>query len=84
MDTPAFLNDTLWAGKIFNGDWIAADGGTHPIIEPATGLQLGSTGKANAQDVARAAIAARAAQRAWAATDSVSYTHLTLPTSDLV
>ena len=66
---PAFLNDTPWTGKIFNGDWIAADGGTHPITEPATGRQLGTTGKANAQDVARAAIAARAAQRAWAATD---------------
>ena len=59
MDTPAFLNDTLWAGKIFNGDWIAADGGTHPITEPATGQQLGSTG-------------------------TVSYTHLTLPTTPYV
>ncbi|MET0264164.1 MAG: benzaldehyde dehydrogenase [Duganella sp.] len=67
--TPALLNDTVWSGKIFNGDWIAADGGTQPIVEPATGQQLGTTGKANAQDVARAAVAARAAQRGWAATD---------------
>nr|WP_315392648.1 benzaldehyde dehydrogenase [uncultured Duganella sp.] len=67
--TPAFLNDALWSGKIFDGGWIAADGGTEPIVEPATGRQLGTTGRANARDVERAAIAARAAQPGWAATD---------------
>ncbi|SFV05591.1 aldehyde dehydrogenase family protein [Pseudoduganella namucuonensis] len=68
-DTPPFLHDAIWQERIFNGDWIAADGGSHAIVEPATGELLGRCGAANAADVARAAGAARAAQRAWAATD---------------
>lgn len=65
----AFLDYTTWQGKIFNGDWIAAEGGVQDFAEPATGLALGSIGKANARDVANAASAARTAQPAWAATD---------------
>lgn len=65
----AFLHDITWQGKIFDGSWIDAEGGSHAIVEPATGELLGRCGKADARDVARAAIAARAAQRAWAATD---------------
>ena len=65
----AFLHDTTWQGKIFDGGWIDAAGGSHPILEPATGATLGRCGKADASDVARAAVAARAAQRGWAATD---------------
>ena len=65
----AFLHDTTWQGKIFDGGWIDAAGGSHPILEPATGATLGRCGKADASDVARAAAAARAAQRGWAATD---------------
>ena len=65
----AFLHDTTGQGKIFDGGWIDAAGGSHPILEPATGATLGRCGKADASDVARAAAAARAAQRGWAATD---------------
>jgi benzaldehyde dehydrogenase (NAD) len=68
-DAIAFLLDTTWQGKIFDGGWTAAQGGSQPIIEPATGATLGQTGKANGADVARAAASARAAQRAWAASD---------------
>ncbi|MRV73017.1 aldehyde dehydrogenase family protein [Duganella sp. FT92W] len=67
--TIAFLHDSTWHGKVFDGDWIAAHGGSQPIIEPATGDTLGATGLADAHDVARAALAARAAQRGWAAMD---------------
>jgi len=65
----AFLNDAIWHDKIFNGEWIAAEGGTQHFSEPATGHPLGSIGKAGAQDIARAAKEARAAQKAWAASD---------------
>ncbi|MTV41240.1 benzaldehyde dehydrogenase [Duganella radicis] len=68
-DATALLQDTIWQGHIFDGGWRAAQGGSQPIIEPATGATLGHTGKANGDDVARAAALARAAQPAWAASD---------------
>lgn len=64
-----FLHDAIWHGRIFNGDWTAAQGGSRAFVEPATGRPLGTTGMANAADVAGAALAARAAQPAWAAMD---------------
>jgi benzaldehyde dehydrogenase (NAD) len=64
-----FLDDAIWRGRIFNGDWTAARGGLHEFVEPATGRPLGAAGMANAEDVAAAAHAARAAQPAWAAMD---------------
>ena len=59
----AFLNDAIWNDKIFNGEWIAAEGGTQQFSEPATGHALGSIGKAGAQDIARAAKEARAPRK---------------------
>ncbi len=61
------LDSTRWDGQIFSGGWTAAHGGAAPIIEPATGTELGRAGMADADDVARAAAAAAAAQRDWAA-----------------
>jgi benzaldehyde dehydrogenase (NAD) len=40
-----------------------------PIIEPATGAELARAGLGDAEDVARAATTATAAQKAWAATN---------------
>jgi len=68
-DATTLLRADIWQDRIFNGDWIAALGGSHTFTEPASGEQLGRTGMANAADVARAASAARAAQPAWAASD---------------
>lgn len=64
-----FLNNAIWQGRVFNGEWVAARGGVQGFVEPATGSALGSTGMANAADVAAAAKAAREAQPAWAAMD---------------
>jgi len=64
-----FMHDAIWHGRIFNGGWTAAQGGSRAFVEPATGRPLGTTGMANAADVAGAARAARAAQPAWAAMD---------------
>lgn len=65
----ALLDPALWRDRIFNGRWISACGGTHVFAEPATGEQLGRIGLANAADVLAAGVQARAAQKAWAASD---------------
>lgn len=61
------LESSPWAGRIFNGDWVAARGGTFDVKEPATGELLTRSGLANAADVTAAAAMAAAAQPAWAA-----------------
>lgn len=61
------LEASPWAGRIFNGEWVPAKGGTFEVKEPATGGSITTTGLANAADVALAAVSAAAAQPAWAA-----------------
>ncbi|NEE01272.1 aldehyde dehydrogenase family protein [Phytoactinopolyspora halotolerans] len=63
-----FLDPAAWSGKVFSDGWTPAHGGTRPVIEPATGDQLETTGLADADDLARATRAAAAAQHEWAAT----------------
>jgi benzaldehyde dehydrogenase (NAD) len=55
-----YLDSTLWENRPLHG-------GQTDITEPATGKSLGSTGVADADDVAQAAAKAAAAQRDWAA-----------------
>src|SRR6516225_5058685 len=64
----AFLDESTWRGKVFSGGWRAAAGGEAPVVEPATGAELGRAGIASPADVAAAAAAAAAAQPGWAAT----------------
>src|SRR5215472_12311637 len=64
----AFLDESIWRGKVFSGGWQAAAGGEAPVIEPATGAELGRAGIASPADVAAATAAAAAAQPGWAAT----------------
>ncbi|WP_233507180.1 benzaldehyde dehydrogenase [Spongiactinospora gelatinilytica] len=62
------LDGVDWQGNIFKkGEWTAGRGGDYPVIEPATGAELGRMGMAGAEDVAEAATAAAEAQREWAA-----------------
>ncbi|MPZ80210.1 MAG: aldehyde dehydrogenase family protein [Actinophytocola sp.] len=63
----AVLDPGTFAGSVYSGGWVAAHGGAAPIVEPATGAELGSTGVADAEDVTAACAAAAAAQRDWAA-----------------
>ena len=61
------LDAVDWQGKIFKaGTWQTGGGGDYPVLEPATGAELGSMGAADAADVAEAAAAAAEAQRSWA------------------
>ena len=63
----ALLDPSTFAGTIYSGGWITANGGDIPIIEPATGDELGRTGVADESDVDKACAAAATAQRDWAA-----------------
>lgn len=62
------LDGIDWQGKIFKtGEWVPGRGGEYPVVEPATGAELGRMGQATADDVAEAGQAAVAAQKEWAA-----------------
>ena len=63
------MNQDTWNGRAFDGSWTETAGGRAEVMEPATGGRLYEVGQANAEDIARAAKAASAAQGAWAATD---------------
>jgi benzaldehyde dehydrogenase (NAD) len=67
------LDPEVWTGRIgvtgpHDGDgWEAGEGTPLTVREAATGDALGTLGTASAGQVAAAAVAARSAQRAWAA-----------------
>ncbi|WP_043621181.1 benzaldehyde dehydrogenase [Nonomuraea candida] len=63
-----FLDPKIWTGSIFDGGWTASRAGDAPVVEPATGAELGRAGVAGPGDVAAAAVRARREQPAWAAT----------------
>jgi benzaldehyde dehydrogenase (NAD) len=64
----SLLDSSIWHGKAFSNGWHEVSGGTAPVIEPATGAELGTVGIAAPVDISAAAAAAAAAQQAWAAT----------------
>ncbi|GAA5166877.1 benzaldehyde dehydrogenase [Amycolatopsis dongchuanensis] len=64
----SFLDDEKWTGRIWTGSWTRAAGGDAPVVEPATGAELGRIGVATPEDLAAAAARAAVAQREWAAT----------------
>jgi benzaldehyde dehydrogenase (NAD) len=66
-----FLDEHRWSEKIFTGEWTAPDGGTIPVVEPATGIEVGRVGEASLSDLERSVARARETQTAWAA---VSFT----------
>jgi benzaldehyde dehydrogenase (NAD) len=62
------LDEKIWTGSVFGGTWEPSAAGDAAVVEPATGAELGRAGIGGSEDIARAARAAAAAQRAWAAT----------------
>ncbi|GAB2966865.1 benzaldehyde dehydrogenase [Amycolatopsis acidiphila] len=64
----SFLDDEKWTGRVWTGRWERAAGGDSPVIEPATGAELGRVGLATPADLTRSATLAAEAQREWAAT----------------
>ena len=68
MGDVKLLDGAEWTGNIFvDGDWRPGSAGDAAIVEPATGEELGRTGRASAEDVTKAAASAARAQREWAA-----------------
>jgi benzaldehyde dehydrogenase (NAD) len=64
----SLMDTTVWDGLVFSDGWTKATGGDAPVVEPATGNELGRTGIAAPADVERATRRAAEAQRSWAAT----------------
>ncbi len=63
----SLLDPSVWTGKVYIDGWVRS-GRDYPVVEPATGAELGRLGLADADDVKRAAARAAEAQAAWAAT----------------
>ncbi|GAB3520236.1 benzaldehyde dehydrogenase [Arthrobacter monumenti] len=63
-----FFESSQWDGLVYSGGWTKSDGGSQPVMEPATGETIGSFGVASASDVAKAAGQAKDAQLKWQAT----------------
>ncbi|GAB3259080.1 benzaldehyde dehydrogenase [Arthrobacter pigmenti] len=63
-----FFDSGQWDGQIYSGGWVRGGGGSQDVMEPATGNAIGSFGVASADDVAKAAGQAAAAQLKWQAT----------------
>lgn len=63
------LDAGTWTGRIFSDGWTKPSGGEAPVVEPATGDELGQIGIGSPDDLADAAARAVEAQHAWAATN---------------
>ena len=62
----SLLDPSIWTSSVLSGGWTQPSGGDLPVIEPATGNELGRVGIANAADIAQAGAAAAKAQAEWA------------------
>ena len=63
-----FESNPSWAGKVFiDGAWVVGGAGDSPVVEAATGQEIGRFGMASASDVVKAAASAVDAQNLWAA-----------------
>ncbi|KAK0339375.1 hypothetical protein LTR94_034828, partial [Friedmanniomyces endolithicus] len=67
QETGAWLGSNIWDGRAFDGDWTPLQTSAN-VLEPATGAVLGSVGLASPEDIRAAAVAAKSAQKSWAAT----------------
>ena len=63
----SFLDAANWKSNILLDGWRTGGGGDAPVMEPATGQEIGRSGRASVGDVAIASARAISAQRDWAA-----------------
>ena len=64
----SLMESATWSDSLFTGAWTRGHGPLSPVVEPATGEELGRLTLADAADVVAAADSAVGAQRAWAQT----------------
>jgi benzaldehyde dehydrogenase (NAD) len=62
----SLLEPNVWQGKVFSSGWVPGGAGDRPVMEPATGDELGRIGLADANQVRVAAERAARAQQEWA------------------
>ena len=65
-DEMGLFDSATWTGSVYADGWVPGGDGEYPVVEPATGGELGRIGRANAADVSRTASRAGEAQRGWA------------------
>lgn len=58
------LSVDVWNDRLFVGDWITS-GANRPVLEPATGAELGSVAMADAKAIYASVKQAKAAQLSW-------------------
>jgi len=63
----SFLDAAAWKSNILLDGWRTGGGGDAAVMEPATGKEIGRSGRADVADVATASARAVVAQREWAA-----------------
>jgi hypothetical protein len=39
------MDESVWRGKIYSGEWVDGTGGDAPVVEPATGREIGRAGR---------------------------------------
>ncbi len=71
-------------GNFIDGERVACQGETEPIVNPATGEELARAPKSSAEDVDRAVQAARGAFEGWSSTTPAQRAHALLALADLI
>ena len=66
MHNSDFLQSGRWSGLAFFSSWQATAAGILNVTDPASGSPVATVGLGGAQDIARAAREAKAAQKSWA------------------
>lgn len=61
-------SSNAWEGRIFSNGWVPGTGGVADVVDPSTGETLTTIGTGLAEDIDRAANAARRAQPGWGST----------------
>jgi benzaldehyde dehydrogenase (NAD) len=64
----SLLEADTWSESLFTGEWRRGSGEIAPVVEPATGEELGRYAIATAEDVDAAVARAKQAQRDWGRT----------------
>jgi len=84
IQNETFLDSGRWEGRAFFADWAKTSAGVINVRNPATDAVIASVGIGGADDIARAANEARAAQPAWAKTLPSERARILNETADLL
>ena len=80
----SFIDVARWEGKVLSGDWHTTSAGAINVRDPATDATVASIGVGSPGDIAKAALAAKAAQKLWAKTLSTERAKILSKAADLL